>query len=105
MLRVEVMKGSARSRSSDLLQVLDVGGAQVHQGVGFAGDRVGADHLRVPLVARVIWAGVVRPVQNSSTKASVVQPTAFGSTTAVKPLITPIGAQPVNASFHRRCGQ
>ena len=31
-----------------LLQVRDVGGPQVHQRVGLAGDRVGADHLRVP---------------------------------------------------------
>src|SRR3954454_272369 len=40
-------------------------------------------------VATVICAGVVRPVQNSSTKASVVQPTAAGSMTAVNPLMTP----------------
>ena len=38
----------------------------------------------------MICCGVVRPVQNSSTNASVVQPTAAGSITAVKPLITPL---------------
>jgi hypothetical protein len=41
-------------------------------------------------VATVICAGVVRPVQNSSTNASVVQPTAAGSMTVVNPLITPL---------------
>jgi len=41
-------------------------------------------------VATVIWAGVVRPVQNNSTNASVVHPTAAGSITAVNPLITPL---------------
>ena len=42
------------------------------------------------LVATAICAGVVRPVQNNSMKASVVQPTAAGSMTAVKFLITPV---------------
>ena len=47
MLRVEVTKDSARSRSSACSRWRDVGRAQVHQRVGLAGDRVRADHLRV----------------------------------------------------------
>ena len=48
MLRVEVTNGSARSRLQRLLQVADVGRAQVHERVGLAGDRVRADHLGMP---------------------------------------------------------
>ena len=75
MLRVEVTNGSARSRSRACSRLGDVGGPQVYQGVGLAGDRVRPDDRRVPLrAAAASWAGVVRPVQYSSTNASVVQP-------------------------------
>ena len=48
MLRVEMMNGSARSRSSACSRCGNVGRAQVDQGVGLAGDGVGADHLGMP---------------------------------------------------------
>ena len=54
------------------------------------GRSLGAWIYAAAFVATVIWAGVVRPVQYSSTNASVVHPTAAGSITVVNPLITPL---------------
>src|SRR5947207_9756452 len=90
MLRVEVTNGSARSRSSACSRWFISAARRCTSASAWPETVYAPTTSGCRRVVALSCAGVVLPVQNSSTNASVVQPIAAGSRTAVKPRMTPL---------------